>query len=602
MPVQEITPGIIPVSTEGVAGAAPGSRTPWLLYQHRDYKARVEQWRYALDHYTGDILLPEKRPRYLIQRRQGETDQAFEERSDLADYTNHFATVVDSLAGMLFNVEANANRVFNDEKNETLGLGSPDDPDTPMGSLWRHADEDGNGWLTFWKALAIELCLLHRAWIMVDSVDGEPNLRLISAPLVPNWRSVSGVLTEALVEEYVDQRGSLRDEPDVVTRYLHLTPQGWQRYALNRQQEILTLTERGDFGTYSFTSPTGQRALPIYCVELPMRRPVGYLMARKANAIFNQESARDHLIRAANFPKLVLMGGDQLLAALEDALKRGSNVLQGSKDHGAHTYISPDASCATVATDVLKRKVEEYYITAYREYGDSAAQRTATEVRQDVSSGAGAFLQLLKAALDDAENNAYWRIEQILHPDDRRYWFQAHVERSDEFLPADPESAIQRLKERVFGVDQTVPVGRTARMEAAKQIVSWAGLPVNEAEIEADVKARAVIDVLKLGIELPMPGRVKGQAVLDLVAANGLIDAEATVEMVDGQQQSLTSQLTKEVMALAEAQDEAARRQAESFTSPGALAQRPGGPQHGGPPRQPPAGGGPAPSADGEEE
>jgi hypothetical protein len=45
------------------------------------------------------------------------------ERQQLADYTNHFAQVVESLAGRLFQVEGDANRrIMNDQ---AFGFGDP---------------------------------------------------------------------------------------------------------------------------------------------------------------------------------------------------------------------------------------------------------------------------------------------------------------------------------------------------------------------------------------------------------------------------------------------------------------------------------------------
>jgi hypothetical protein len=161
-----------------------------------------------------------------------------------------------------------------------------------------------------------------------------------------------------------------------------------------------------------------------------------------------------------------------------------------------HGFIAPSAEPARIATDVLKRKIEEFYVSAFRAYEDSAREKTATEVRQDVSSGVGAFLQLLKAAIDDAENEAFWRIEQINYPERRELWFTSRVERSDTFLPIDVDSAIETLRKRYFGETAVVPAGKAARISAAKQIAAWDGVVVDEKELEAMVMLGLILEHL----------------------------------------------------------------------------------------------------------
>jgi hypothetical protein len=540
---------------------------------HPEYAAGVARWAYARDHYTGAVVETGKVQRYLIRKASGENAEAYKERCALADYTNHFATVADSLVGMMGAVEANANRIFNTE--EGVGLGDPLDADTPIGRLWRSADPDGHGYLTIFKRLATELVTLHTAWVMVDSVDGDPQIRILPATAVPNWRFGRYGLEEALIVEEIDVRQSLQQVPVAQSRYVHLTLEGWQRYRLSENGVPIALADMaaGDFGRWYFEDPNGRRQLPLFRVVLPMRREVGYQLARKANAIFNRESERDHLLRTANFPKLVLAAADNLFTTLIGDLTKGANVLQEDPGHagGGHRYIAPETGPASVAGETLKRKVEEFYVTAAREYGDAAQQRTATEVRQDVSTGVGAFLQHLRVALDDAENAALWRIEQVLKPNDRNYWYIANVERSEDFLPADPETVLKRQAAMAFGEGRSVPLGKKGMLAVARQVAAYQGIAIDDAELEAAVEVRGILDVLQQTADLDLPALARVELAMKLLAANGMIDPDAEVEMAEGEKRSLGEVLREQALRLAEARDEARRREAELVTPPFSL-------------------------------
>lgn len=555
--------------------ASPRQASSWLTYEHPEYARMKARWQYARDFYTGEVIDPKKIETYLVRKASAENDAAYTERRALADYTNHFAAVVDSLVGMIFGVEGDANRVWNDDAGR--GLGDPADLATPIGQLWRAADQEGNGYPTVFKLLATELVTTHTAWFFVDPANGSPRLRIIPATHVTNWLydRRSAMLREAVVTEWADTRGTLRDAPYDEVRYLHLTPAGWARYRIgpDGSEEPVGSEATGDVGTWRFVSPEGGPALPLFRVHLPMRRHAGYLLARKANVIFNKESERDTLLRTAGFPKLVLSAGNELYERLVDALAAGSNVLQEDPANpgGGHRFIGPEVAAAVAATEVLKRKVEEFYVSAFRDYGDAAQQRTATEVRQDVSSGAGAFLQLLKAGLDDAENNALWRIEQALKPDDRRFWFIAHVERSDDFMPADPAAVMQRQAAVAFGDGKTVPLGKTGRLNIAKAVAAYQGVPVDDAEVEAEVELRLVLDTLAAAagaLPLEVPAEARVDLVMALLAAAGQIDAEAEVAMEDGTRQTRADVLRQQALALAQAADDAARLGGESFFGP----------------------------------
>jgi hypothetical protein len=489
-----MTTNVIPLTT----GVATVPSATWLDYRHPEWTTRNDKWVYAREHYQGDVSATDVVKSYLRRRSVGEAEVSYQERCDLADYTNHFGAVVDSIAGMLFAIEGSANRVFNkvtDGEQSDEVLGDPADRSTPIGRLYADADGAGTGYLTTWKLLATDLLVSQMAWVMVDpGNDGEtPHIRVFPATSVVNWRHDAFGLSEVLFEEVADTRASIRDEITLEYRYILFTREGWQRYRRKDGNTVEEMVGAENTGEYSFVDRDGNAALPIFPVELKLRRMIGWQLAKKSNAIFNMESQRDYLLRVANSPKMVIVGSDAMYDTVVDQLTKGANALQSDPTEGgakSHHWIAPDTEPAKTASEVLKRKVEEFWVTAFRMYGDSAKERqTATEVRQDVSSGVGAFLQMLKAAIDDAENQALWRIEQVVHPNDPSKHFVCRVERSEDFLPTDVDQAIERMRERYFGQGQAVPIGRAAMVEAAKQMLHWDGVQSDPKEIQAAVDA-----------------------------------------------------------------------------------------------------------------
>lgn len=538
----------------------------WLEFEHIAYAERLWKWRFARDMYTGDVLDDGKIKDYLIRKATGETVESYTERYKLADYTNHMGTVLDALAGMLYAVEEDAMRTFKADADEKAPLGDPKDPTSPIGRMWIDADGEGRGWLTVFKQFTIELLLNHMGWLMLDAdEDGNPMVKIVPAESVPNWLFEGPVIKEALVKEWVDTRTSLVQDPDEFTQvqYVHFTVEGWQRWTVDDDGDPIMLP---DSGTYSYVTRTGEPTLPIFPIELPMRRHVGYSIARKANAIFNKESERDHLLRVANFPKLNVVGVQEVFRKVEQALKKGAIALWNDpKSATQHGWIAPDTSGASIATEVLKRKVEEFYVTAFREYGDSARERvTATEVRQDASSGVGAFLEMLKAGVDDAEQGILWRLEQQQFSTDPSKWWKATVTRSSNFLPVDVGAMIDKLKSRYFGETATIPIGREGMKSVVRQVAEWDNLKVEESEIENAVTIYVITRTLDSMASLPIPAEAKAQMAVDMLVATGQVDPKAKVA-IEGQDDpvAMTEFLKEQALMIALARQEAAQRAAE---------------------------------------
>lgn len=533
-----------------------------LDFRHPEWKRSHDLWEFTKHHYTAEVLRPDLVTTYLKQKRQGETNAAFKERCDNADYTNHFGTVVDSLVGMLGQVDDDASRVWGLTKDDgtVQGLGDPKEEDTPAAQLWRDADGQGNSWLTFWSVVATELSLTHMGWLMVDPRDTEADsvVRYLDPGCVVNWRYEDGRLVEVLILEEVDTRTGLWEDPQPVQQYLHLTLDGWARYRV--ADESVRVVDGPSAWDQAFEDDAGNPTLLVRQVVLPVRRMVGYYLAKKANALFNRESERDHIVRVANFPKFLTgkVTGDEFDSVVK-SFKTGNNVLQSDG-----RFDAPDTSSATLATDINEKKARELYMTAFREYGDAARERTATEVKQDVAAGAGAYLTLLSRTLDQAETWALHLLTQIETPKQPDLWFAASVSRSTAFAPSDPDAALDRLLARVFGKDVPVPVGRTAQENAALEAATYMGLNADPEQLKAAVAARGITDAMAV-TELSFPAAVRVQAMASVIASMGLIDPKQVVKLADGSEKSLLAVVMEESEKLAQADDLAKQREAQFF-------------------------------------
>jgi hypothetical protein len=522
----------LPYYQAAYAGALPGAKaTTWLEYRHPEWRANWLKWVYARDVYTGQVLDPEKLGSYLIRKGTGETLPAYFERQALADFTSHFGVCADALAGMLFHVEDDANRPPGD-------LGEWQDPATVAGALWRNADGKNTGYSTLWKQLGIEFVITHCHWVLVDVVNGGPRIVLIEPERVVDWGEDEDGLSWVKVCEEVQDRASWDSEPNAVEQYVLFMRDGWQRYReVKSAGGQSSVTAVGAPGQYRYEDATGKQQLPIFRVGLPLKRNVGYPLAKKNVAIFNKESERDHLLRAANFPKLFLVGDADTFKTVSQQVVDGAFAIQDDPNTSkSHRFDAPPTASVDIATKVLDQKVEHFYKTFFREYADSAQEKTATEVRQDTASGVGAFLQMLRAGLDDAENQTLWRLEQAVYPNDRSKWFKARVERDDNFQPLNVDEEIERLRIRYFGQTTPVPVDRTALKEVLRQILAWDGIELDEKALEAALDNHTLMQTKDLVSQLPMPADMKAQLsqrwgerlgiVVDVAAAAKIADTE----------------------------------------------------------------------------
>ena len=469
---------------------------------HPEYLEKKSKWQTAIDAYNGEAY-SDKIESYLIQKSQREPDGAFEERQKVTEPMLHFSTAIDSLCGVMFSKDGDTSRDWG-----ALGEDGIAEQGTIAKRLENDADGEGTNWNALYKNVAIRLTTTHTIWGMVDGLtekqynegnetvlEGDATVHVLDPTCVVNWYPTRGSLEEVVVKEDYDNRDNIEDFFPLEDVYVKYTLEGWERYALYTDENDETQRRTISTGEYEYyrTAERRERILPIWRTEIPLPRNVGYLLATKQNSIWNLESVRDFAIRALSFALLrITVEGEDDKNKIASALKAGSNILwQYAKEGHPHEFISADSSWLSEAGNVLKKKIEDFYQSAFKEYGDAARQATATEIRLESQSGIEAFLALLVDSVDEFENQALWRIEQVYFPDAPANWGLASVERSRDFQPEDTDEAMNRMLNRTFGERDTIPLPASSIVEIIKKWANSNGITLPEdSELEEAVNQR----------------------------------------------------------------------------------------------------------------
>lgn len=464
------------------------------ITKHQEYDRLSPRWTYAWDVYTGEYADQGKIQKYLVQRKQGEADAAYNERKELADPALDFATVVDSLVGMQFTAEAKTKRTWEAEGSgggpSGEGLGDPQERGTIARRLMTNVDAKGTNLETLLKRAAVRLTAVHRVWGLVDPavVEEGTTLRPAAAMLVDprdvvNWRSEKGRLVQVLARDRSDSRSDIREDFDDTTYYTLYELSGWTRM----KESGDSLVPTGQTGEYAFyrSARQEQKILPIFRVDLPLPRMVGHLLARKCVALFNTESELDNLLRLCCMPRFGVEQGEYGYTDFDDvvdSIAEGHAILQGA----GHQYIAPPSDPAMVRIERLKQKRQDFYAVGFREYGDAASEATATEKRQDWAAGVAAFLTLQAGALQEFELEMMRRFEQAEFADRPDLWGVYDVERSTDFEPENVREVLSSLADKVFGMDG-LPVDADTATSIVEKLLSEHGV-----DAERDALAEAV--------------------------------------------------------------------------------------------------------------
>lgn len=234
--------------------------------------------------------------------------------------------------------------------------------------------------------------------------------------------------------------------------YMLYTLDGWTRYQNVEGQPVVI-----DEGEYEFYTDASRekRMLPIFPVEVPMPRNLGYTLAMKQNHYYNAKSIRDFSVRNISFAFLQIVASPEQFGEIMNNLKNGFRVLRKDPEaQGEHGYKSPDSSYLAEAGDILEENKKEFMESAFKSYGDAAKQVTATEIRQESRSGVEAFLSLLVSSLDEFENNCFWLLEQIYFPTEPSRWGKAFVKRNTDFTPKDVDQALEKASTSVLNLQR----------------------------------------------------------------------------------------------------------------------------------------------------
>jgi hypothetical protein len=472
------------------------SEKTWLRYTHAAYDEALAGYTFAADHLMlrvlegasqipatdtevaeplttgkglGELLgtMPRgKITHYLVRKTQGETPLAYRERARIADYTAYFTNAVVTLAGMVFAAERTGANIT----REWGMLGDPEDDKTPMGRSRRDIDGEGTDYGALIKQATTRMIAKRDEYVRA-SVEGD-TLRayLLDAEAVLDWSSseepwakVAGMV-EDRTSPKEDYGESLRERfflywPDRVETWHEV-----ENDAGKPVPEMLRADAyKTDADAFSLVTDKASRrpALPLFRVRL-LAQPIGYMMARKANAIFNLESTLDFQLWTATFAKLFAdvtsreTGEifDDLYAEIIKAISEGRTVIpQGP--NGGHAYASPPVTGADIKRLVLAAKVEAFYRTFFQSFQRAAVEQTATEVRFDFWNSVEAILSIIASAVDEIENRLFFLWEQMLFPSDSDKWGLARVDRSAmDFSEVDLSKAVTEL------VDRTLPGGR----------------------------------------------------------------------------------------------------------------------------------------------
>lgn len=368
--------------------------TNFLKHQHPHFAAQQARYQLAGAFYSGEGVHA-----YIKQHKQGESKDSYAARVELAQFQPYLSTVLDSLAGILFQQPQERSWGF---------LGDPETPGTEAYRLSRDIHQ-GMNFETMLRRLAVDLLLFQDVWVLVDG----DRVRVLPPTSVPNW--IDGPEPAAIVKEVVDIRASIYDEPKQADQYVLYTPQGWTRYQDKSGTAVQVASGLYSESGRQYTGRNGRPTLPIFKVSLPWRRYVAHSLAESARVLYNSESELDHRLRSMSFSKLVISGDDEFFKSQVDALKKGSNVLQRLEEFGGHEYVSPSADGLEVAGAHLEKKQKAFFKLAFDLISlEGSVQKTATEVALERSAGLASALAMVTSTMEDADSQILWLLAQSL--------------------------------------------------------------------------------------------------------------------------------------------------------------------------------------------
>ncbi len=478
----------------------------WLDKRHKEWKDNHKKWTYAEHHYDGDELIDEIMGRAstlrskvksrldsvttefvideikedgnvevsevlknqsvtigengpwgdYLPRRPGENVENYIDRLKTSDYTNHFVRVVNAYVGMMSAVSDKTSRTWQlDERDR--GLKNHPSRGDVASNLKMDADGKGTSWNEKFEDFLIQLLKFDKAYILVEGLpesgDGEAKVKFIDPRKVVNKKYTGGRLTEVLVQDKRVIEPSLKAKRKEQIEYIHYTTEGFKRYRKQDDEVVEVVDDNGNpvEAEYDFYNGSEKnedtRTVPI--VEMELDNNIGSTLAVKSNRIFQKQSERDHKQRMMSAQLLSLDVEDEGFEEARRTLTRGGRTLQGQGE-----FINPSSEPVSSYNKTIREKESDLYKTFFLDNYDSAAQKSATEIRQDFRSGLEAILNVFKNELDRAEHKVMSFIEQIYFQNSPSLWGQATVQRPSEFEPTNKEAQAKKLRSIFFDMPE----------------------------------------------------------------------------------------------------------------------------------------------------
>ncbi|WP_263787299.1 hypothetical protein [Salinibacter grassmerensis] len=419
--------------------------------------------------------------------------QNYVDRLKTSDYTNHFARVVNTYAGMMAAV-ADKNKRTWQEDDQDRGLKNHPARGDVASKLKKEADGKGTSWSEKFQDLLIQLLKFDKAYVLVEGLseegDDEAKIKFIDPRNVVNKKYEGGNLVELLVQDTRVIEPSLKSKRREQVEYIHYHREGFDRYRKQDDEVVRVTDDDGNpiSGTYEFYDGAEQdessKTIPVVEMELDIN--VGSELAVKANRIFQKQSERDHKQRMMNAQLLTLDVEDQGFEEARRTLTRGGRTVQGKGQ-----FINPSAEPVESYSDTIKRKEADLYKSFFLNNQDSAVQKTATELRQDFRSGLEAILNVFKNELDRGEQKVLQLLEQVYFQNSPSLWGQATVSRTSDFEPTNKEAQAKKLRSIFFDVP-SIELPPETKSRVVGRILELMNIEYEEEELLAEAREQQI--------------------------------------------------------------------------------------------------------------
>ena len=469
----------------------------WLNYKSPHFARNAYKWDYIADFLNGTVENADRIQRYVMQRPQGESLDAYKERLCITDYTPDFYRAVSSLGSMLFQLKDAVTRSFERDGRKSV-LGNPSDPDTQIHKWWNDVDGMGTNYLSFLKHLANNLIAYGECWIGIDGGGGgkPPQISLLAPQHVLRDVYADGRLESVKTLTYVD-----RADPDQMSKpkiegvYTIARREGYEiwHHVDGKESEITSgVQPYGQKGKrFVYSNRRGETVPPLFRVTLPIGN-VGYSMAKKACVLLNHQSTANFMMRSGGFPRFLVDayskdGGldEKHWKLIERLAKAGSRVWPGASGK----FVSPSMTNAQILCDLVDKRRQEFFQTFFQAYGDRASEKTATEIKQDFSTSTQAFLSMLATSIEEAENEIFFRLEQAWGGDRSKVGI-ANVEWTRDFSSMmDPVERVNHLVNRAMPNGEVIGDVETLLRLTTEYWASY-GYDVSGDEAQKAIKAR----------------------------------------------------------------------------------------------------------------